>query len=391
MRWHCCLPLPEDNMLTKEEIRRYNRQLLLPQMGVAGQERLKNARVLVIGAGGLGCPVMQYLCAAGVGHIGIADFDVVEETNLQRQVLFNVSDVGKSKAKTAKEKLQKQNPYVTVEVFNTKLSTENTIDIFSEYEIILDGTDNFATRYLVSDACFLLKKILVSGSIYKFEGQVTVFDFTREDTPTYRCLFPSPPAAEHALSCAEIGVIGVLPGIVGTLMANEAIKIIAKIGETLSGKVLLLNALNTNFQTVAFERNPQAVQAIPKTEGEFKTMDYEFFCGNKPEEKPIKEISAMELRDLLSEGAGIQIVDVQERGEGPEIDQWHSLKIPLQEIEARAGEISKEKITVLVCQVGMRSHRAAILLQKRFNFKNLFNLKGGVMEWIRIAEKSQKV
>lgn len=378
-------------MLTKEEIQRYNRHLLLPQIGLAGQERLKNARVLVIGAGGLGCPVLQYLCAVGVGQIGIVDYDIVEETNLQRQILFNVSDVGKPKAKTLKKKLQKQNPYVTIEVFNVKLAVENALEIFSKYDIVLDGTDNFATRYLVNDACFLLKKILVSGSIFKFEGQVSVFDFTKNSSPTYRCLFPSPPAAEHALSCEEIGVIGILPGIVGTLMANETIKIIVGIGETLSGKVLMLNALNTNFQTVEFERNPEAVKSIPKTESAFKRMDYEFFCGNKTEDISIREISTSELLGLISSKAGIQVVDVREIWEEPEIIEWNSLKIPLGEIEKRVAEISREEKVIVVCQVGMRSHRAVAQLQSNFNFKNLFNLKGGVMEWIRTTEKAQKV
>lgn len=391
MRSHSCLPLPADNMLTKEEIQRYNRHLLLPQIGLAGQERLKNARVLVIGAGGLGCPVLQYLCAVGVGQIGIVDYDIVEETNLQRQILFNVSDVGKPKAKTLKKKLQKQNPYVTIEVFNVKLAVENALEIFSKYDIVLDGTDNFATRYLVNDACFLLKKILVSGSIFKFEGQVSVFDFTKNSSPTYRCLFPSPPAAEHALSCEEIGVIGILPGIVGTLMANETIKIIVGIGETLSGKVLMLNALNTNFQTVEFERNPEAVKSIPKTESAFKRMDYEFFCGNKTEDISIREISTSELLGLISSKAGIQVVDVREIWEEPEIIEWNSLKIPLGEIEKRVAEISREEKVIVVCQVGMRSHRAVAQLQSNFNFKNLFNLKGGVMEWIRTTEKAQKV
>lgn len=391
MRSHSCLPLPADNMLTKEEIQRYNRHLLLPQIGLAGQERLKNARVLVIGAGGLGCPVLQYLCAVGVGQVGIVDYDIVEETNLQRQILFNVSDVGKPKAKTLKKKLQKQNPYVAIEVFNVKLAVENALEIFSKYDIVLDGTDNFATRYLVNDACFLLKKILISGSIFKFEGQVSVFDFTKNSSPTYRCLFPSPPAAEHALSCEEIGVIGVLPGIVGTLMANETIKIIVGIGETLSGKVLMLNALNTNFQTVEFERNPEAVKSIPKTESVFKRMDYEFFCGNRTEDISIREISASELLGLISSKAGIQVVDVREIWEEPEIIEWNSLKIPLGVIEKRVAEISREERIIVVCQVGMRSQRAVALLQSNFNFKNLFNLKGGVMEWIRTTEKAQKV
>lgn len=391
MWWHCCRHLREDNMLSKEEILRYNRQLLLPEIGMAGQGKLKSARVLVIGAGGLGCPVLQYLCAVGVGKLGIVDFDIVEETNLQRQILFNVSDVGKPKAKTVKKKLQEQNPFVAIEVFNVKLSVENTLEIFSNYDIVIDGTDNFATRYLVNDACFLLKKILVSGSIFKFEGQVSVFDFTKATSPTYRCLFPSPPSAEHALSCEEIGVLGVLPGIIGTLMANETIKIIAGIGTTLSGKVLMLNALSTNFQTVEFERNPDAVKAIPQTESAFKRMDYEFFCGNKTEDKPIKEISVMELSSLISSKSGIQILDVREMWEQPEIAEWQSLKIPLGEIENRAVEISRVKKTIVVCKVGMRSQRAVGILQSKFAFENLFNLKGGVMEWMRITEKTGSI
>lgn len=378
-------------MLSKEEILRYDRHLRLPEIGVAGQERLKSARVLVIGAGGLGCPVLQYISAGGVGKIGIVDYDVVEETNLQRQVLFNVSDIGKPKAETLRAKLQKQNPYVTIEVFNTKLSTENILEIFSNYEIIIDGTDNFATRYLVNDACFLLNKILVSGSIFKFEGQVSVYDFTKENSPTYRCLFPSPPSAEHALSCEDIGVIGVLPGIIGTLMANETIKIIVGIGETLSGKVLMLSALNMNFQTIEFERNTEAVNAIPKTEMEFNKMDYEFFCGSKTEDVSIKEISVIELAHLISSKEEIQIIDVREIGELPEIKDWNSLKIPLGEIEKRAMEISKDKKVIFVCRVGMRSHRAIEILQDKSAFENLINLKGGVMEWIKTTNKILEV
>ncbi|MCB0466314.1 MAG: ThiF family adenylyltransferase, partial [Aequorivita sp.] len=334
---------------------------------------------------------LQYLCAAGVGKIGIVDFDVVEETNLQRQILFNDSDIGKPKAETVKEKLQKQNPFVEIEVFNTKLSTENALEIISDYEIIIDGTDNFATRYLVNDACFLLKKILISGSIFKFEGQVSVFDFTKENSPTYRCLFPSPPSAAHALSCEEIGVVGVLPGIFGTLMANETIKTIVGIGKTLSGKVLMLNVLNMNFQTVAFERNAESVKTIPQTATAFKKMDYEFFCGNKTENIPIAEISTIELAHLITSKELIQIVDVREKGELPEITDWKSLKIPLSEIETRTAEISKDKKVILICQVGMRSQRAVELLQRKFAFKNLHNLKGGVTEWIKTISKKQEV
>ncbi|HEY4798397.1 MAG TPA: HesA/MoeB/ThiF family protein, partial [Bacteroidia bacterium] len=253
-------------MLSKEEIARYSRHLLLPEIGMEGQEKLKKARVLVIGAGGLGCPVLLYLVAAGVGEIGIVDFDTVDETNLQRQILFDVKDVGTSKAETAKIKLQKQNPFIHIKTFAVKLSVSNAGEIFSGYDIVIDGTDNFSTRYMVNDACVLLGKTLVSGSLFKFQGQLSVFNFTGKkgiQGPTYRCLYPSPPSPEDAPSCSEIGVMGVLPGIVGTLMANETIKIIACAGEILSGKLLLIDALKMSFQTLEVARNAEAAAAIP--------------------------------------------------------------------------------------------------------------------------------
>ena len=245
-------------MLTEKEISRYSRHLLLPEIGHEGQQKLKNARVLVIGAGGLGCPVLMYLVAAGVGKIGIVDFDRVDETNLQRQVLFDVADIGSSKSEVAKHKLSGQNPLIEIESIQQRVTNQNAIGIFSGYDIVVDGTDNFSTRYLVNDACVLLDKTLVSGSIFKFQGQISVFNFKNEKGergPTYRCLFPTPPPSGSILSCSETGVLGVLPGILGTLMANEVIKIIAGIGEVLSGKVLLIDALTMNFQTITIARS----------------------------------------------------------------------------------------------------------------------------------------
>ncbi len=378
-------------MLSKEEISRYSRHLLLSEIGIEGQAKLKNARVLVIGAGGLGCPVLLYLTAAGVGHVGIIDFDMIDESNLQRQILFDSSTIGKPKTEIAKAKLQNQNPFVKIKIFNIKLTIENAFELFSAYDIIVDGTDNFTTRYLVNDACYLLHKTLVSGSIFRFEGQISVFDFIRKDTPTYRCLFPSPPSPELAPSCSEAGVIGVLPGIIGTLMANETIKLIVGIGEILVGRLLILNSLNMNFQTLEFERNTEAIKAIPKTEVEFKKMDYEYFCGNKTVQNSILEISVDELNTLISSQEKIQIVDVRELGEQPDVSTLHSLNIPLGEIENRAAEISKDKKVIVVCRSGIRSAYAIELLQSKYGFENLFNLKGGVSEWMMCENQTEKI
>lgn len=378
-------------MLSNQEISRYSRHILLSEIGMMGQEKLKDAKVLVIGAGGLGCPVLLYLTAAGVGKIGIVDFDVIDETNLQRQILFDNADVGKPKAETAKDKLQKQNPFVEIEVINTKLSTNNAIELFSGYDIIIDGTDNFATRYMVNDACFILKKVLISGSIFRFEGQIAVFDFRKENAPSYRCLFPSPPSPDQAQGCSETGVIGVLPGIIGTLMANETIKVITEIGDILSGKLLVLDVLNMNFQTLGFERNLDAINAIPKTEIEFKEMDYEYFCGSKNKQILIREITVGEMLELILLRENIQILDVREPGEKPDIEQLNDLKIPLGEIEEYNNKISKDKKVIVFCKSGKRSKAAIELLQTNYGFKNLFNLKGGVMEWMVMTAKTKNV
>ncbi len=378
-------------MLTQKEISRYSRHLLLREIGRKGQEKLKNARVLVIGAGGLGCPVLLYLAAAGVGEIGIVDDDVVDETNLQRQILFDVADLGKSKAESAKAKLQKQNPLIAIDAFNTKLTVENTLHIFHEYDIVVDGTDNFATRYLVNDACWLSNKILVSGSLFRFQGQLSVFNLPVGEGPTYRCLFPSPPSPEQSPNCTATGVIGTLPGIIGTMMANEVIKIITGSGEVLSGKLLVADMLTMNFQTIEFEKSPKSVKAIPANEDEFRKMNYGLFCNSNMENNSIKEITATELLDLITANEEIRILDVREPDEQPIVPEFNDLKIALGDLEEETSQIPHGKKVIVVCKSGMRSRRAIEILQNKYGYKNLFNLSGGVMEWLPCANQTNNV
>lgn len=380
-------------MLSKQEISRYSRHLLLPEIGVEGQNKLKNSKVLVIGAGGLGCPVLLYLTAAGVGIIGIVDFDVVDESNLQRQILYTVTDISKSKAAAAAAILSQQNPYVKFNVYNTRLNTGNALDIFNEYDIIVDGTDNFATRYLINDACVILNKPLVYGAIYRFEGQVTVLNKANKvgtAGPTYRCIFPTPPDAESAPNCSEIGVLGVLPGIIGTLQANETIKIITGIGESLSGKLLLINALTMNFNTVNLERNPENYLNAPGTKEDFAKMNYESFCSSSTINE-IKNITASELSSLLNKSDEIQLVDVREINEDPIINDLIDIQIPLADIKNNTHKIAKDKMVVVFCKGGSRSKRAIELLQNDFGFSNLYNLQGGVLEWEREINNNNKV
>ena len=381
-------------MLSEKEISRYSRHLLLPEIGNEGQAKLKGSRVLVIGAGGLGCPVLMYLAAAGVGKIGIVDFDIVDETNLQRQILFDAADIGSSKSEIAKQKLSKQNPLIEIESIQQKLTNQNALDIFSGYDIIVDGTDNFSTRYLVSDACVLLGKTLVSGSIFKFQGQISVFNFKNangEFGPTYRCLFPTPPPPGSMTSCSEAGVLGVLPGITGTLMATEVIKIIVGIGEVLSGKLLMMDALTMNFQTIQIERNTEAIRSAPQNEKEFKKTDYDHFCGIEEKNFVAKEISARELFEMISSKANFQLLDVREPNEQPVVSELNGLKIPLGEIEQHAEKISRDKKVIVICRSGNRSKKAIEVLSKKFDFKNLYNLRGGVAAWLQTIPEKQKV
>ncbi|AXT56979.1 molybdopterin-synthase adenylyltransferase MoeB [Aquimarina sp. MMG015] len=350
-------------MLDKEEKIQYSRHILLNEIGLEGQEKLKSAKVLVIGAGGLGCPILQYLTAAGVGTIGIIDNDVVDQTNLQRQVLYTVDDIGKSKAKVASEKLSKLNPFVFFKVYEEKLDNDNALELFSEYDIIVDGSDNFPTRYLVNDACVITDKPLVFGSIFKFQGQVSVLNY--ENGPTYRCLFPNPPEEGAVPNCSDIGVLGILPGIIGNLQANETIKIIVGIGEVLKGKLLYFDALTLQQQILSFNKNENIYidQLVD---------DYDFFCGIKS--NTFKEISATELKKNLE---NYQILDVRSQ---KEFEHYNigGIHIPLDTISTKTSELNNKKSIVVCCQSGLRSKKAIEIIREYRDDLHLINLKDGL-------------
>jgi adenylyltransferase/sulfurtransferase len=352
--------------ITTQELNRYQRHILLPEIGMEGQEKLKGAKVLVIGCGGLGCPVLQYLAAAGIGGLGIIDYDIVEESNLQRQVLFSTKDIGKPKVFVAKENLEKYNPFVTITVFNKKIEVSNALDIIRQFEIIVDCSDNFSTRYLVNDACVILDKPLVSGSIYKFEGQVTVFNYLKG--PTYRCLYPNPPQQEIVSNCSETGVLGTLTGLTGTLMANEVIKVITGMGNVLNGKLLTFDLLSSRFLTFEYKPDPKN-REITKLASEYNET-----CAGE-----IKEITGQELKEKILRNEPLQIIDVREPDEFLERNIGGIL-IPLGQLEKNMDKIKKDIPSVLVCRSGVRSMHAAKILQKN-NYYNIYNLKGGLIKY----------
>lgn len=364
-------------MLSTEEQNRYSRHIILPEIGIEGQRKLKQAKVLIIGAGGLGCPVLQYLTAAGTGTIGIVDDDIVDETNLQRQILFSTEDIERKKAEVAKEKLSKLNPTIILHSHILRLQSANAVEIISQYDLVIDGSDNFPTRYLVNDACVILNKPLVFGSVFKFEGQVSVFNY--KNGPTYRCLFPEPPV--DSPNCAEIGVLGVLPGIIGTLMANEALKIILEIGEVLSGKLFVLDTLHLQTQVIAFEKNPEnfKIQSL---------IDYENFCSFPTSNKKnmIKEISVDEMKKLIDRKNDFQLIDVREASEC-KLSNMNGENIPLGSIEKNSDKISRTLQVIIHCKSGTRSKKAIELLQQKFGFTNLYNLSGGIEAWKKLAGK----
>lgn len=363
-------------MLNEEEKYRYNRHLILDQVGIEGQERLKNAKVLVIGAGGLGCPVLQYLTAAGVGTIGIIDDDKVDVTNLQRQILFNTDDIGQSKAETAARHLSAQNPLVKFMVFNERLTNKNALFIFEEFDLIVDGTDNFSTRYLVNDASLLTRKPLVYGSIFKFEGQVSVFNY--KNGPSYRCLFPEPPKSGSVPNCSQIGVIGILPGLIGCMQANEALKIILQIGEPLSGKLVMYNALTASSMTIQIQRNEQVIQEVMVGREEFEDFDYEVFCGLEPLQSDDIEMETFE--QLLKEET-IVILDVREPHEMPRIEHPNLIEIPMKNHGEYAEILDRDRKTVVVCQSGIRSRLVIDQLKEHHAYSNLLNLKEGLYNY----------
>ncbi len=379
---------------SKAELERYSRHIIIPEFNIEGQRKLKAAKVLVIGSGGLGSPLLLYLTAAGVGTIGIVDFDVVDESNLQRQVLFSVENVGQAKAVAAKKRLEGLNPHINFIVHNERLTSDNALEIFKDYDLVADGTDNFPTRYLVNDACVLLGKPNVYASIFRFEGQVSVFNYTDETGvrgPNYRDLFPEPPPAELVPNCAEGGVIGVLPGIIGSMQALEVIKVITGVGKTLSGRLFLYDA--ATFETRTLKVRPSKKNPLT---GENPTqtglIDYVQFCdvklpGANLEELPVKEVTVRNLQSLINKGADFQLIDVREAYEY-EIVNIEGELIPLGEITQNADKISKDKQVIIHCRSGKRSADAIRALEQEFGFENLYNLKGGVLAYAKEIDTS---
>jgi adenylyltransferase/sulfurtransferase len=378
--------------LLQDEIKRYSRHLIMPEVGMDGQRRLKAGSVLCIGAGGLGSPAAMYLAAAGVGRIGIVDFDVVDFSNLQRQLLHGTPDVGRSKLQSAKDRLQALNPHVHVDTYETSLSSENALKLFEPYDVILDGTDNFPTRYLVNDACVLSGKPNAYGSIFRFEGQASVFGV--KEGPCYRCLYPEPPPPGLVPSCAEGGVLGVLPGIIGVIQATESIKLILGIGEPLIGRFLIYDALKMRFRELKLRKDSDCpVCGTHPTVT--KLIDYEQFCGIRPEPQMEAargmndwEISPVELKRRLDAGEDLFILDVREPNEYQINRIPGSTLIPLGELPRRYQELPRDREIIAQCKMGGRSAKAMEYL-KTVGFANVKNLRGGILEWIDKVDPSQ--
>jgi sulfur-carrier protein adenylyltransferase/sulfurtransferase len=371
---------PEAVTLTNDEILRYSRHLIMPEVGMEGQQKLKAARVLCIGAGGLGSPLALYLAAAGVGTLGIVDFDVVDYTNLQRQIIHSTADVGRKKLDSAAEKLKAINPFLDIRKFETRLTSENALDLLQGFDIIADGTDNFPTRYLVNDACVLTGKPNVYGSIFRFEGQASVF--AMEQGPCYRCLYPEPPPPGLVPSCAEGGVLGILPGLVGVIQATETIKLILGQGEPLMGRLLLVDALGMNFRELKLRKNPDCPVCglHPTITG---LIDYNEFCGIRGEEKPVEtgvpEIQVEDLKRRLDAGEDLFVLDVREPHEY-QICNINGYLIPLGDLPKRVHELDSSREIVAHCRSGARSAKAVNFLRQA-GFKKVHNLAGGILAW----------
>jgi adenylyltransferase/sulfurtransferase len=365
--------------LSQEEILRYSRHLIIPEVGLEGQRRLKDARVLMVGAGGLGSPIGLYLAAAGVGHLGIVEFDVVDETNLQRQILHGTKDVGRKKVDSARDRIRDVNPHVEVVPHETRLTSENALEIVKQYDLVVDGTDNFATRYLVNDACVLTGKPNVYGSIFRFEGQSTVF--CTKDGPCYRCLYPEPPPPGLVPSCAEGGVLGILPGLVGVIQATETVKLLAGIGEPLVGRLLLVDALSMQFRTVRLRKDPRCPAC--GTRELTRLVDYEQFCGIRGGEEEgavVPTLTPADLKARLDRGDDLDLVDVREPHE------WDICRIegarlaPLSSFAEALRTLDSARDVVLYCKSGARSAKATRQLQAA-GFRRVWNLAGGILRW----------
>jgi len=374
------LTSPQAPTLTNEEVLRYSRHLIMPEVGMVGQQKLKAARVLCIGAGGLGSPLALYLAAAGVGTIGLVDFDVVDSTNLQRQIIHTTDDVGRPKLDSAAEKLAAMNPFINIRKFETRLSSANALDLFREFDIVADGTDNFPTRYLVNDACVLTGRPNVYASIFRFEGQASVFAV--KDGPCYRCLYPEPPPPGLVPSCAEGGVLGILPGLLGVIQATEVIKLILGSGEPLIGRLLLVDALSMHFRELRLRKNPDC-PACGRNPTIHELIDYNQFCGIRGEEAPqittVPEIRPEELKSKLDAGDDVFILDVREPHEY-QICNLGGYLIPLGDLPARMNELDSSREIVAHCRSGARSAKAVTLLRQA-GFTKVKNLAGGILAW----------
>lgn len=376
--------------LSHEQILRYSRHLLMPEVGLQGQIKLKNSSVLVIGTGGLGSPVALYLAAAGIGRIGLVDYDIVDSSNLQRQVIHGTSTVGKLKVESAKERLQDLNPDIQVDIYNEPYTSENAMRIAKDYDLIIDGTDNFPTRYLTNDVCVMLGKPNIYGSIFRFDGQVSVFH--AEKGPCYRCLFPEPPPPGLVPSCAEGGVLGILPGTVGTLQATEALKVLLGIGEPLIGKLLLYNALDMSFDFVQLKKNPKCRVCGPNADIK-ELIDYEEFCGvpghhaDDTSAGANWDITAQDLKERLERDPNLILLDVREPHELEIAAIKGAKNIPLGEVAQRMSELDSAEEMVVFCKRGSRSARAIEILSSA-GFKKMKNLKGGINAWAEEVDKT---
>ena len=376
--------------LSVDEVKRYSRHLIIPDVGMTGQKRLKNAKVLVVGAGGLGSPALLYLAAAGVGTLGIVDFDVVDESNLQRQIIHGVSDIGKPKAESARDSIQEINPYVEVILHEERLDSDNALDVFRPYDLIVDGTDNFATRYLVNDACVLLNKPYVWGSIYRFDGQASVF--WAEYGPCYRCLYPEPPPPGMVPSCAEGGVLGVLCASIGSIQVNEAIKLITGIGESLSGRLMIYDALEMSYRSVKVRKDPEC-PVCGKNPTITELIDYEAFCGAVSEEAADavqgSTITAKDLKNMMDNDENIFLVDVREPNEYEIVSIPGATLIPKGEFLSGAAleKLPQDKRIVLHCKSGARSAEALAVV-KDAGFSDAVHVGGGVLAWVSQVDPS---
>jgi adenylyltransferase/sulfurtransferase len=383
-------PSKGEGKLSHDEIRRYSRHLILPEVGISGQKKLKQASVLLVGAGGLGAPTAMYLAAAGVGHLGIVEFDVVDESNLQRQIIHGQSTVGAPKLKSATNRIKDINPFVEVTGYEEPLTSENALDIFKDYDIIVDGTDNFPTRYLVNDACVLLGKPNVYGSIFRFEGQATIF--WAKEGPCYRCLYPEPPPPGLVPSCAEGGVLGVLPGVIGVIQATETVKLITGIGDPLIGRLMLYDALEMKFRELKLRKDP-ACPVCGKHPTVTHLIDYDAFCGvpgrnavTHETNGHLPEITVTELRDRLTHGldkTNTILLDVREPNEWEIAHIPGAILIPKGDVQNRLHELSNADEILVQCRSGARSADIAKFLIDDIGFKNVKNVKGGILAWAR--------